>query len=204
MEQKELYDSFLKLIENNVPLSEEQNKLLDEIENETFEKEIFPNLTEEISSAFSEIKRPLKLVVLYDPNKPVIMKLTRDEVVTDEKFTTVYPKVQETIIPIIHNKHGRKTNLMVTFPNGTIIKNQFAYQTLIETIECIGEEQVANLHLKCNYEQLISLNKQQARGLKQTKKGWWVITHSGTKVKKEFLDEISEKLGIGLKVEIIK
>jgi hypothetical protein len=203
MEQKELYDSFLKLIENNVPLSEEQNKLLEEIENETFEKEIFPNLTEEISNAFSEIKRPLKLVVLYDPNKPVIMKLTRDEVVTDEKFTTVFPRVQEANETIIQ-WHSYRSNLIVTFPDGTKIKNKYAYETLVKVIELIGEERVASLNQICCYEPLVSKTKQNAQDLKQTKNGWWVITMSSTRVKKEFLDEMSKKLGLGLKVEIIK
>ena len=86
------------------------------------------------------------------------------------------------------------------------IEEKKAAMTFVKTLECIGFDKVSMLGLKCCATPLVSKNKPAQNGnypnYKQLK-DWYVITHSSTEDKKQILDEISQKLNLNMKVNIV-
>ena len=101
-----------------------------------------------------------------------------------------------------HNKSG-KTVLSVKFPDGKIISDRFALQTLISCIRTIGFERVQQLGIMCCGVPLVANKKDDFYRQDEVKPGLYIMTHSATQTKKQQLDEISQRLKLGLKVEII-
>jgi hypothetical protein len=95
------------------------------------------------------------------------------------------------------------TGLVVTFPNGKVINNRYAYETLIEVVETVGVQKVAALSLKHVGLDFISKTKDDFYNQHEASGGFLILTHSSTDKKKRQLEEISEKLGLGLKVEVV-
>ena len=97
-----------------------------------------------------------------------------------------------------------QTKLRVTFPNGERIERDSARNTFVETIDKIGIDKVRELRLRGNGVPLIdSVPRADNKSVQQKIQGWYICLYSGTRKKKEQLDEIARHLGIRLKVEII-
>ena len=89
--------------------------------------------------------------------------------------------------------------LKVIFPDGTEIADNKATQTFIQAIEKIGIEKVVQLNL----DTLVRADKNFERTAKLVQIGnCYVNTHSSTIEKKRFLDTISTRLNLNLKIEI--
>lgn len=99
-----------------------------------------------------------------------------------------------------------KTGLVVTFPDGTEIAAKKAKDVFAKTIERIGAERVAELGIMCGGEKLVSKSPsgKQARQSHEIANGFYVKTHSSTADKKKQLVKISDKLNLGLAIEIVK
>lgn len=88
--------------------------------------------------------------------------------------------------------------LQVVFPDGTEIKENKATQTFIQTIEKIGVEKVEQLK-----DNLVRADKNFDRTAQIVQIGnFYINTHSSTIEKKRYLDNISQRLNLNLKVEI--
>lgn len=95
-----------------------------------------------------------------------------------------------------------KTNFTVQFSDGTIISNPKACDTLVQTIERIGEQRVQALGLICAGEPLVSniQSKKYKASSKKTVAGFYVQTQSSTAAKVKYLQTISAKLKIKLAI----
>lgn len=95
-----------------------------------------------------------------------------------------------------------KTNFSVQFPDGSIIYNHKACDTLVQTIERIGEQKVQGLNLICAGEPLVSMSKSKKypTGSKRTAAGFFIQTQSSTSAKIKYLKTISTKLKIKLTI----
>lgn len=95
-----------------------------------------------------------------------------------------------------------KTNFTVRFPDGTVIFNRKACDTLVQTIERIGEHKVQGLNLICAGEPLVSKSrsKKYPAGSKRTAAGFFIQTQSSTSAKIKYLKTISAKLKIKLTI----
>lgn len=90
-------------------------------------------------------------------------------------------------------------SLKVIFPDGTEIADSKATQTFVQTIEKIGIEKVVQLNL----DTLVRTDTNFERTAQLAQIGnCYVNTHSSTREKKRFLDTISNRLNLNLKVEI--
>ncbi|HEX5154335.1 MAG TPA: helicase-related protein [Parafilimonas sp.] len=105
----------------------------------------------------------------------------------------------------VQTKRGPITKLKVIFPNGKIIFHNKAAKTLVNTIVEIGIDKVQSLNLINDGVPLVSNQKDNKYKSSQyeVSHGLYVITHSSTQQKKKLLENISEKFGLGLKIEII-
>jgi hypothetical protein len=143
------------------------------------------------------------LVVDYKPNEPLSVRIAK-------KKSSLIPQEQdipqaeseEKIERAFANK-SPKTGLGVEFPDGKVIAERYAYETLIESIKKIGWEKVRDLNIIQSKLPFISNNEPKNTDAHEIVRGVWCITHSSTKRKKEILDYISEKCNLGLKVDIV-
>ena len=207
---EKLYQSIQHLKELGIQLPD---KLIEDTnrveEEEIIKKEIIPVLADTISPVINQIQREIILVVEYTPNEPVSVRWTRKRSITmpaeldlinDNKKNIFSERQTFTISP--HSKSS-KTTLSIAFPDGKTISHRFANETLVDTIKIIGHEKVKELNIICCGVPLVSSIKDDFYTQHELVKGVYIMTHSSTKLKKEQLDEISKRLGVGLKVEIV-
>lgn len=205
---EKLYQSIQNLKELGVKLPDKLIGETNRIEEEIIKNDIIPALEMTISPVISQIQRELVLVVEYVPDEPLSVKLTR-------KRSMTIPSDQDVVDG---NKRGRrdgrtftvpshtksaKTGLLVKFPNGKVISQRYAYQTLVDAIISIGVDKVKQLNIYCAGVPLISDKKDDFYRQYEVSNGQYIMTHSATQLKKQQLDEISRYLNLGLEVEII-
>ena len=207
---EKLYQSIEGLKELGLPLNEETLKAVDNLEEELIKNEVIPRLTGSIEPIITQIQRPIVLVVDYVPGEPLSVRLTRKRVITDDNFTKEYPLTPKLIEP--EKKSGKTitsapkaawTGLLVTYPDGAVINNKYAYETLMQVVEKAGVEKVAKLGLKQVGLDFISKIRDDFYNQHELPGGYLIVTHSATIKKKQQIEEISKKLGLGLKVEVV-
>lgn len=99
-----------------------------------------------------------------------------------------------------------KTNLKITFPDGTVFFNNQASQTFLQTIDKIGAERVQKLGLVQGGIPLVDSVKRVGDSISvhATQSGFWVNVHSSTMHKIKMLNTISAAFSIALKIEQIQ
>lgn len=206
---EKLYNSIENLKELGVQLPDKLIEETTRVEEEIIQNELLPALSLAIDPIISQIQRELVLVIDYIPNEPLQVKMTRKRSfkfsAEEEKMVGNTKSIQkETNYTLAPHTKSKKTNLEVYFPDGTKIKNRFAYQTFCKTIEEMDPVKVQNLGIKQSGIDLISKKEDEFYNQHKIKDGFWVVTHSSTQQKKHHLEEISKSLGIKLKVKILK
>ena len=214
---EQLYSSIQTLKELGLKIEQVLIEETNRVEEEIIKNDIIPALAETISPIIEQIQREIILVVEYTPNEPLIVKLTRKRsfaIPVEQDINDINVKKNNLInnqkqnidreksYPAYHSK-SKKTVLAVSFPNGKLISNQFASQTLCDVIEIVGVEKVRKLNIICCGVRLVDNKRDDFYNQYQVNSNTFIITHSSTREKKRMLDEISDKLGLGLKVEII-
>ncbi|MGL5317158.1 MAG: hypothetical protein ACRC9Q_00435, partial [Bacteroidales bacterium] len=162
------------------------------------------------------IRREVVLVVDYVPGAPLSVRISRKRHLTEfsdaiEIPPPTTPSEPASEIPneLEEEKHKRKyspkspkTNLRVALPDGRVIKNRFAYETLLEVIRYAGIEKVKSLNLYQNGILLVDTKPDDYYNQTEIVKGFYVITHSSTSAKKTMIERISSELNLHLVVEI--
>ncbi len=206
-----LYKSIEGLKTLGIPLNEETLQAVDNLEEELIKNEVIPRLSGSIEPIITQIQRPIVLVVDYVPGEALSVRLTRKRVITEEGETKQYSlaplpnkeRTKKTDKTITSSPKSAWTGLVVTFPDGKVINNRYAYETLIEVVEMVGVEKVARLGLRQVGIDFISKTRDDFYNQHELSDGYLMVTHSSTNKKKQQLEEISEKLGLGLKVEVV-
>lgn len=205
---EKLYQSIETLKELGAQLPKDLIDETNRIEEEIIKDEIIPSLSESINPIISQIQREIILVIEYIPDEPLQVKLTRKRslsIPADLDFTNSNNKnsSDRKTFTIPNHSKSSKSVLRVTFPDGKTISDNFAYQTLIETIKTIGVERVKQLNIICSGVPLVSNKKDDFYNQHEISRGLYIMTHSSTRTKKDQLQTISQKLNLGLKIEII-
>jgi len=207
---EKLYQSIATLKELGLPLHEETLNAVDNLEEELIKNEIIPRLSESIEAIITQIQRPIVLVVDYVPGESLSVRLTRKRVITDESETKEFslapkPKEREKKTDKTYTSSPKSswTGLMVTFPDNKVINNRYAYETLIEAVQKVGVQKVEGLNLKHLGLNFITKTRDDFYNQHELSGGYLILTHSSTIKKKQQLDEISDKLKLGLKVEVV-
>jgi hypothetical protein len=198
---EELYQAIQTLNNLGAKLPESLIEQTNQIEENIIKNDIIPALADAIEPVIQQIKRDVMLIVDYKPNALLSVRIAKKKssLIPQEQDM---PQVEEKIERAFANK-SPKTGLGVEFPDGKVIAERYAYETLIETIKKIGWKRVRDLNIIQNKQPFI-LNKQpEDADAHEIVRDVWCITHSSTKRKKEILDYISEQFGLNLKVEIV-
>ena len=213
----ELYKSVEFLKKEGLSFEDKEQELF-ELEESIIKKEILPIITKQIEPALSEVQRELVIVVDYKPNQPISVHLSRKrnfkEVIGDVIEILPDPPVEHKTI----NKSASKARpskwqrLRVEYPNGDVIEEKTAKDTLIEFIRRTGYKKVRELALENKSKNLRAgggilisntLDSKYRSEQHEIAPGWYVCTHGATIHKKRSIETISEKLGLGVKVTIV-
>jgi hypothetical protein len=208
---EELYRAIETLRKNNIKIDDDLSRRLDEAEEKIIRDEIIPIIGNDIEPTLRQIKRKLVLVVDYDPEKPLNVRMTRKRVVTDIADTKEYP-----LLPLVQDSkpiHKQKihvithprTHLSVTFPDGTMLTDRKAITTFLRVIERIGLEKIEKLGINIDRTNLIvrSPKSNGSHAEWHQVRDWYVNTHSSTMSKAKYLNKISNSLKLNLKIEIV-
>lgn len=103
-----------------------------------------------------------------------------------------------------HRSHtkGPRTRLRVTFDDGTRLEEYFAADTFALALQRMGFDRVASLGITERNVPLGGDTKSDQYGQRRID-GRYVCTHSSTPEKKATLEQIANKLRVGLRVESV-
>lgn len=110
-----------------------------------------------------------------------------------------------TVLPRVDVPEGTRAKIRVTFPDGRVIFPAKVLEALVEVVKYAGAEHVRELGIICCGDNLI-LKNPSTRYQKPSKpvgNGWLCNTCSDTGTKFAQISEISNRLGLGLQVELI-
>lgn len=211
-ELSDLYNAKETLRKVGLPLSEEQEKKLIELEEGIIKKDIIPIVKESIEPALKDVQRELVLVVDYKPGTPISVALSRKTNITqliDAKRLEEDPAVAHKDVGARTNKIEQKaprTGLCIHRKDGTILQEHDAATTFVAAVKEAGVLRVRELGIKCCKINIVSTTKDSKYGnaQREVERGLYVITHSSTKYKQQLLDQINEALHLGWKIEIVQ
>ena len=98
---------------------------------------------------------------------------------------------------------SKKTRLRVRFDKGEVIEENYAADTFTLAIKKMGFGKVEALGLTQEGLPLVGTKRSSEYNQRQID-GKYVCVHSSTNRKKEILETIASRLGVGLKTEIIQ
>lgn len=216
-ELEKVYATIDYLTKANIPVPEELIQRASLMENNYIAEQVIPAVKQVVEETISPLLSAFTIEVSYRPESGVHCTLTRqldldfEETEEDTEEETEEPESEEAenersaeIEPQEKLSRGKKTILRVTFPDGTVIVEKDAKDTLIKSIQKIGIARADSVNdIICDGYPLITNHKDPRKDLSSLGKGWWICTHSNTLTKKRQLDKISEALRLGLKVRII-
>lgn len=196
--------------ELGINLGEDVYQQTDKLEEDLIKKEILPVIKEQIEPILRQIKRDLSLVVDYVPNVSVRVRLSRENgIYKQEDFVDLTPDPQAehgTRKGGNNIKRAPKSAIKITRRDKSVLEESSAAATLVKAVVEADPMKVRELGIVCCKVPLVSTSKDKKYSDKQVEvaPGLYVITHSNNKMKKAFLETISNALHLGWKVEIIK
>ena len=210
-----LYEAMETLRKEGLPVDENLEKKANELEEEIIKKEILPVLSKTIEPALQPVKRELVLVVDYVPGRPLSVHLSRKRnfaaELTDAKEILLDPEVTHRSRNSNSDdkiERGPARDMSVIFPDGTVIAEKTAAETLVAVVRKIGVARVRKVveeyNLKFCKVPVISNRRDAKYGKSQRDlgDGWLLITHSNNPMKKAFIEKVSEILNLGIKVTL--
>lgn len=211
---EKLYEAIRNLKDLGVEIPESLMEETHRVEQEIIFNELIPRILEIIQPMTEKIQRNLTLILHHEAGRKLKVEVPGEENISqsqnvkdsgmdnpehniheDEYQST---PVQEKVYSI-----SNPNRLEVYFPDGTVIREGYAAYTFFKTIDRIGPERVKNLGLKISGVDLVSRRDDLKYRQRPVSDGYFVCTHSNTQVKKDILNEISRKLNLGLRVEIV-
>lgn len=210
-ELTELYDTIKKFKKFGLPINDELEQRINELEEELIKKEVVPLIRKQITPALKEVQRELVLVVDYNPGGSISVHLSRKR-----NFIESIPDAKE-ILPDPQVEHSKRTRqqkskkkksgslLRLTFADGRVIEEDEAQATFVKFVKEVGADRVRALNMKNDKKNIVTntIDKKYAGEHKPLGSGWYLNTHSSTNQKKSKIERIAKAYNIKVKVEIV-
>lgn len=147
------------------------------------------------------------------PVSPILEYAIKEKMESLSKEVEIHEYTINATTPNVASHSNSPTTLRVVFPDGTIISEIYAADTLRVTINRIGPDIIESL---CSSESalhhchdLVSKVKVVDERYKpncwrQLNNGYYLFTNTNTEVKKRQLECISKALSLNLKIDVIK
>lgn len=216
---EKLYTAIKNLEDIGYPISPEMLLEADKLEELIIKDEILPALGQDIEPRLRQIQRPLVLVVEYVPGEPISVRLSRKmdiaEALGAKQITPAGPKVGQpvsapAVAPSVPHEPTKQVvnhtkGLKVTFPDGTVICERTANDTMILVLQKIGFNKVAASGIQHGGGYgLVSktMRPTEAGRTWQHKVGsWYIYVNISNQQKKDDIEKLSEMYDLGLVVE---
>lgn len=208
---QKLYQIMRNSEELGLPLNKETTAQINEMEEKLIKDEVLPLIHDNIEPTLREVERPLVLVVEYDPNGSLRVNLSRKvniaATISDAKEITPDPIVEHT-----EKRKGRKkvvtkprTRLRITMPDGTVIEEHTAWESLKKFVLSVGIDKVRAVGLIANKILLVSntVDTKYKTAQKPLGNGWLLMTCSDTPTKRKQILTIASYLNLNVGVEIV-
>lgn len=207
----ELYITMENLRKLNLPIDERLKQEAAKLEEDLIRTEILPTLTEKIEPALAQVQRELVLVVDYVPGAPLKVSLSRKRNIADVLPDAVEIKPDPIVEHTEKKKGGKKvvtnprTRLRITMPDGSIIEERTAWETLHKFVLKVGVDKVRAVGLIANKIPLVSntVDMKYQTAQKPLGNGWLLMTCSDTATKRKQILAIASNLGMKISVDII-
>lgn len=191
--------------------TEKQERQLAAEEEHLIKNEVLPVVSKSIEPALSQVERELVLVVDYVPGTPLKVSLSRKRNLFNALEDVVEIKPDPEVEHTEKKKGGKKvvtnprTRLKITMPNGSIIEERTAWESLQKFILRVGVEKVRAVGLIANKIPLVSntVDKKYKTAQKPLDNGWLLMTCSDTATKRKQILAIAEAVDLSINVEII-
>lgn len=104
----------------------------------------------------------------------------------------------------VKRDRAKRKLLRVTFPNGKVLCYKSTTDTMIATMQELGDEVIANIKLLSCHLPLLSkeIYPKYKEWMKPVCNGWYLNTQSNSGTKFLQLNAINEQLSLGLKIEL--
>lgn len=179
-----------------------------EVEEKLIREDVLPVLRDNIDPVLRQIKRELILVVEYRPEQPISVRISRKRNLSDlSEATLLTPDpVPDIIRRATQQRVGKRQpnrSLRVTMDDGSVICDiKDATNTFCDVLQRIGLMCVRQLGIMPSGINLISTSKDENR--QQRKVGnFYIFTNRSTRQKADQLQEISDRLNLHMKIEVI-
>lgn len=207
----ELYITMENLRKLNLPIDERLKQEAAKLEEDLIRTEILPTLTEKIEPALAQVQRELVLVVDYVPGAPLKVSISRKLNIADVLPDAVEIKPDPVVEHTEKKKGGKKvvtnprTRLRITMPDGSIIEERTAWESLHKFVLEVGVDKVRAVGLIANKIPLVSntVDKKYQIAQKPLGNGWLLMTCSDTATKRKQILAIASHLGMKISVDII-
>lgn len=191
--------------------TEKQERQLEAEEEHLIKNEVLPVVTKSIEPALSQVERELVLVVDYVPGTPLKVSLSRKRNLLEALEDVVEIKPDPEVEHTEKKKGGKRvvtnprTRLRITMPDGSIIEERTAWESLQKFILRVGVEKVRAVGLIANKIPLVSntVDKKYKTAQKPLGNGWLLMTCSDTATKRKQILAIASYLNFKVIVEII-
>ncbi len=205
---EKLYTSIETLTGMGIDLPDEVLKQTAELEEQLIRKEVLPAIRDNIEPSLRQIHREMTLVVDYRPEEPISVRISRKRDLSDLSEATLLTPDE---VPGIKRRSPQQrtgqrrpnTKLKVTTGDGRVLYDtKDATNTFCDVLEYIGLMRVRQLELMPSGINLVSTSKDENR--QQRKIGdFYIFTNRSTDDKAKMLRDISNRLHLGLKVEVV-
>lgn len=179
-----------------------------ELEEKLIREDVLPVLRDNIDPVLQQIKRELILVVEYRPGENISVRLSRKRNLSDLSEATLLtpdpvPDIKRRASQQRVGKRKPNTHLRIIMSNGKVFCNEKdATDTFCAVLQEIGLLRVRQLEIMPSGINLISTSKDENR--QQRKVGeFYIFTNRSTRQKADQLQEISDRLHLNLKIEVL-
>lgn len=168
-------------------------------------------VSKELDTKYAQYQKPIGDGWYVMTNSSTNAKYSDLQIISDELEQDLIISLvpldgsKEYVVPRIDVPDGSRAKIRVTFPDGHVIQPAKVLEALLEVVKFAGAERVRDLNIICCGDNLILKNPapRYKKPCKDVGEGWLCNTRSGTDVKFAQINEINDKLELGLSVEII-
>lgn len=209
---EELYNTMSSLKNLNLPIDDKLMQAVDELEEQIIKTEVLPSITKDIEPRLRQIKRKLVLVVDYDPDDVLNVKLSRKvniskliegKIINEgSKGTSSRKEVHRSF-----SSKSESKGLVVTYRNGTEVCERNAIDTFIKVLRNIGLSKVRSVGIMHSEYNLVDTRKrpETSRTKWQHKvDGYYVYCNLSNMQKVSDLKKISDYFHLGMDVKFVE
>lgn len=209
---EELYNTMNSLKKFNLPIEDKLMQAVDELEEEIIKTEVLPSITKDIEPRLRQIKRKLVLVVDYDPDDVLSVKLSRKVNISkliegkniNENSNEISPRKEIHRSP---SDRSESKGLIVTYQDGTKVCERTAIDTFIKVLIHIGLSRVKSMGIMHSGYNLVDTRKhpETTKAKWQHKvDGYYVFCVLSNRQKVNDLKKISDYFHLGMDVKIVE